>query len=182
MSEPRNGASPSERARALLEGAFDTHLHIAPDVVQRKIDDVSLARRFKELGMAGFVLKSHYTSTAERAAVVRAAVPGVTVLGAIALNRAVGGMNPAGGRNRRPRGRADGVASDRRLGQRIARTGGGAGSEGAGVGQAPARSARAGDRDRSRLRSSTPAVRCSRRRAKYWRRSRVMGWCWRPVT
>ena len=44
--------------------------------------------------MAGFVLKSHYTSTAERAAVVRAAVPGVQVLGAIALNRAVGGMNP----------------------------------------------------------------------------------------
>jgi hypothetical protein len=44
--------------------------------------------------MAGFVLKSHYGSTAERASVVRAAVPGVDVLGAIALNRAVGGINP----------------------------------------------------------------------------------------
>ena len=44
--------------------------------------------------MAGLVLKSHYGSTAERAAVVRAAVPGVQVLGAIALNRAVGGINP----------------------------------------------------------------------------------------
>ena len=44
--------------------------------------------------MAGFVLKSHYGSTAERAGVVRAAVPGVHVLGAIALNRAVGGINP----------------------------------------------------------------------------------------
>ena len=45
--------------------------------------------------MAGFVLKSHYTSTAERAAVVRRPpCPGVDVLGAIALNRAVGGMNP----------------------------------------------------------------------------------------
>src|SRR6202451_3692376 len=32
--------------------------------------------------------------TAERAAVVRAAVPGVQALGAIVLNRAVGGMNP----------------------------------------------------------------------------------------
>jgi hypothetical protein len=77
-----------------LAGAFDTHLHIAPDVVERKIDDISLARRFEELGMAGFVLKSHYTSTAERAGVVRAAVPGVQALGAISLNRAVGGMNP----------------------------------------------------------------------------------------
>jgi len=44
--------------------------------------------------MAGIVLKSHYTSTAERASVVRAVVPEVQTLGAISLNRAVGGMNP----------------------------------------------------------------------------------------
>jgi hypothetical protein len=86
--------SPSDRARELLRGAYDTHMHISPDVVERIIDDISLAQRFKELGMAGFVLKSHYGSTAERANVVRAAVPGVEVLGAIALNRAVGGINP----------------------------------------------------------------------------------------
>jgi Family of unknown function (DUF6282) len=86
--------APSRRARELLQGAFDTHLHIGPDVVERKIDDISLAHRFAELGMAGFLLKSHYTSTAERASVVSAAVPGVRVLGAISLNRAVGGMNP----------------------------------------------------------------------------------------
>ena len=43
--------------------------------------------------MDGFILKSHYTSTAERASVVRAAVPGIDALGAIVLNRAVGGMN-----------------------------------------------------------------------------------------
>jgi Family of unknown function (DUF6282) len=85
---------PSRRARELLRGAFDTHLHIAPDVVERRIDDISLAHRFEELGMDGFVLKSHYGSTAERASVVSAAVPGIRVLGAIALNRAVGGMNP----------------------------------------------------------------------------------------
>jgi uncharacterized protein DUF6282 len=81
-------------ARDLLRGAFDTHIHVAPDVVPRKIDDISLARRFERLGMAGFVLKSHYGSTAERAAVVRAAVPGIQALGAISLNRGVGGLNP----------------------------------------------------------------------------------------
>ncbi len=86
--------SPSDRARDLLRGAYDTHIHISPDVVERIVDDITLARRFQELGMAGFVLKSHYGSTAERASVVRAAVPGVDVLGAIALNRAVGGINP----------------------------------------------------------------------------------------
>ena len=86
--------TPSSRARELLRGAYDTHMHISPDVVERRIDDLSLARKFAELGMAGFVLKSHYGSTAERASVVRAAVPGVDVRGAIALNRAVGGINP----------------------------------------------------------------------------------------
>jgi hypothetical protein len=86
--------TPSDHARELLRGAFDTHMHISPDVVERITDDISLARKFQALGMAGFVLKSHYGSTAERAAVVRAAVPGVQVLGAIALNRAVGGINP----------------------------------------------------------------------------------------
>ena len=70
------------------------HVHIAPDLVERRIDDVGLARRFEELGLAGFVLKSHYTSTAERAAVVRGVVPAIATLGAIVLNRAIGGMNP----------------------------------------------------------------------------------------
>jgi hypothetical protein len=85
---------PSERARELVRGGFDLHVHVAPDVVERRIDDVGLAYRFRELGLAGFVLKSHYTSTAERARVVSGVVPEVRALGAIALNRAVGGLNP----------------------------------------------------------------------------------------
>jgi hypothetical protein len=85
---------PSERARELVRGAFDLHVHVAPDVVERRIDDVGLARRFRELGLAGFCLKSHYTSTAERARVVSTVVPEVLALGAVALNRAVGGLNP----------------------------------------------------------------------------------------
>jgi hypothetical protein len=87
-------AGPSDRARDLVRGGFDTHVHVWPDVVKRITDDLTLARRFAELGVAGVQLKSHYTSTAERAAVVSAAVPEVLTLGAICLNRAVGGMNP----------------------------------------------------------------------------------------
>ncbi len=86
--------APSAAARRLLRGAFDTHIHVDPDVVPRIVDDVTLARRFLDLGLEGFVLKSHYTATAERARVVNAAVPGITALGAIVLNRAVGGLNP----------------------------------------------------------------------------------------
>ena len=85
---------PSERARDLVRGAYDVHIHVAPDVVERRISDVALARRFAELGLAGFGLKSHYTSTAERARVVREAVPEVDTIGTITLNRAIGGLNP----------------------------------------------------------------------------------------
>ncbi|HXD65161.1 MAG TPA: DUF6282 family protein [Solirubrobacteraceae bacterium] len=93
MSAPAEPIAVSDRARELLRGAYDTHIHVAPDVVPRIVDDVTLAGRFAALGMDGFILKSHYTATAERAAVVRAAVPGIRALGAIVLNRAVGGMN-----------------------------------------------------------------------------------------
>src|SRR5919198_3241003 len=89
-----NHPLPSERARELVRGAYDPHIHISPDVVERRISDVQLAQRFLDVGLAGFGLKSHYTSTAERARVVSEAVPGIHVLGAIALNRAVGGLNP----------------------------------------------------------------------------------------
>ena len=87
------GTSPSARARALVRGAYDLHVHVAPDVPRRRIDDLALARRFAELGIAGFALKSHYTSTAERAQVVSALVPEVEVVGTLTLNWAVGGMN-----------------------------------------------------------------------------------------
>ena len=68
---------PSTRARELVRGGFDPHVHVAPDFAPRRITDLELARRCLELGLAGFGLKSHYTATAERAAVVTAAVPGV---------------------------------------------------------------------------------------------------------
>jgi hypothetical protein len=86
---------PSAAARELVAGGYDTHVHIAPDVMERRIDDLDLAGRFASVGLAGFVIKSHYVTTAERAAVVRKAVPGVDVLGAITLNGSMGGMNPA---------------------------------------------------------------------------------------
>jgi hypothetical protein len=84
---------PSERARELVRGAVDYHVHVAPDFVERRITDVQLARRCAELGLAGFGLKSHYTSTAERARVVAEAVPGTVVVGTITLNAAIGGLN-----------------------------------------------------------------------------------------
>ena len=84
---------PTERARELVRGGFDPHVHVAPDFAPRRITDLELADRCRELGLAGFGLKSHYTATAERAAVVSAAAPEVRALGTITLNHAVGGLN-----------------------------------------------------------------------------------------
>jgi hypothetical protein len=78
----------------LLEGAFDTHIHSAPDVLPRKFNDLELAQRFKARHMAGFVLKSHYICTADRATLVNQIVPEIQAFGAIALNNSVGGLNP----------------------------------------------------------------------------------------
>jgi hypothetical protein len=86
--------TPSAHARELVRGAYDVHVHVAPDVMRRRIDDITLAERFADVGMAGFVLKSHYVPTAERAEVVRRARPGIDALGAITLNASVGGLNP----------------------------------------------------------------------------------------
>lgn len=84
---------PTANGRAIVASSFDLHVHVAPDVMRRLITDTELAARYGDRGLGGFVLKSHYASTAERASVVRAAVPGVKVFGAITLNGSVGGMN-----------------------------------------------------------------------------------------
>ena len=84
----------SDRAWKALEGAYDIQIHVGPDVIARRIDDIDCAREFLAHGMKGFVLKSHYIQTGERAQVVTKAVPGSHVYGAITLNHSVGGLNP----------------------------------------------------------------------------------------
>ena len=95
---PQAGAqrvgAPSDAAWKALEGAYDLQVHVAPDVIERRIDDLDLAKEFLAHGLCGFVLKSHYMSTAERAKVVSRAVRGIAAYGAITLNHAVGGLNP----------------------------------------------------------------------------------------
>ncbi|HEV3330760.1 MAG TPA: DUF6282 family protein [Bryobacteraceae bacterium] len=87
-------AAASEAAWDSIQGAYDLQVHVAPDIIARRIDDLGLAKEFLGRGLKGFVLKSHYMSTAERAKVVTAAVPGIQAYGAITLNHSVGGLNP----------------------------------------------------------------------------------------
>ncbi len=81
-------------AFAQLQGIVDTHTHGDPDSAPRKIDVLELARLAKAAGMRAIVLKNHYAPTVQAAYLVSEVVPGIEIFGAIALNRAVGGMNP----------------------------------------------------------------------------------------
>jgi Family of unknown function (DUF6282) len=84
----------SDAAWQSLEGAYDLQVHVGPDVIARRIDDIDCAREFLAHGMRGFVLKSHYLQTGERAQVVTKAVPGIKAHGAVTLNHSIGGLNP----------------------------------------------------------------------------------------
>jgi Family of unknown function (DUF6282) len=75
-------------------GVIDMHVHSHPDVFGRNMDDIDVAQLAKSKGMRGILLKNHIAETASRAALVMKVVPGIEVWGGIALNRAVGGINP----------------------------------------------------------------------------------------
>jgi len=97
MSTPTPSAwstGVTDAAWEAIRGAYDLQVHVAPDLIERRTDDIDLAREFLAHGLRGFVLKSHYIPTAERAKVVSKAVPGISAFGAIAMNHSVGGLNP----------------------------------------------------------------------------------------
>ena len=78
-----------------LTGVVDIHVHSDPDSMPRSIDAIDAAKLARSRGMRGLVLKNHYEPTASLAYLVRKEVPGIELFGGIALNRTVGGVNPA---------------------------------------------------------------------------------------
>jgi len=84
----------TDAAWQCLRDGYDLQIHVGPDVIPRRIDDLDCAKEFLAHGLRGFVLKSHYIQTGERAQVVTKAVPGIKAFGAITLNHSVGGLNP----------------------------------------------------------------------------------------
>ena len=77
-----------------IAGLMDTHVHAAPDVFGRSMDDEEVAILYKERGLEALVLKNHVVATADRAGFARKHVAGLKVFGGIVLNSAVGGINP----------------------------------------------------------------------------------------
>ncbi len=80
--------------KELIQGAYDLHVHSAPDILPRKMDDLEMAERITASGMAGYAIKSHYFCTSERATLVKKLYPTCDAIGTITLNSSVGGINP----------------------------------------------------------------------------------------
>ena len=76
-----------------LTGLIDLHIHSAPDIRPRKLNDVEVARAARAAGLKAVLIKSHVTITADRASIAEKVVPGVRVFGAVVLNYEVGGLN-----------------------------------------------------------------------------------------
>jgi hypothetical protein len=73
---------------------FDLHVHCAPDVIERIGTDEDVCAQYQAAGFSGFVVKGHHESTVGRAALLCRHTT-MDVVGGIALNNAVGGVNPA---------------------------------------------------------------------------------------
>jgi hypothetical protein len=79
----------------LTIGAVDMHCHFGPDAhLERSVDCLEAAEQARAAGMAAIVLKSHDYPTAALAYAVEKVTPGIRVLGGIALDPPVGGINP----------------------------------------------------------------------------------------
>lgn len=85
---------PPAAAVSPVEGMVDLHVHCAPDIFGRALDDMDTARLARDRGMEAFVIKGHTLVTADRAWLLGRHVSGVKAYGGVALNGAVGGVNP----------------------------------------------------------------------------------------
>jgi hypothetical protein len=82
-------------AQPQLAGVVDVHAHVDPETIPRSVDAMDLARIARKEGMRAIVLKNHFIPTAPLAFLVAREVPGIQIFGGLALNRPVGGVNPA---------------------------------------------------------------------------------------
>jgi uncharacterized protein DUF6282 len=90
-------SSNDDRLERILRGAVDPHCHPFPSPFPRRIDVREAAEHYAAAGFRAFVAKSHHHSTATDVALLRRHGlddTGVQVLGAVALNNHVGGLNP----------------------------------------------------------------------------------------
>ena len=87
-------------AKERLKGLIDMHIHSAPDIRKRKMNDLELMEAAVAMGSRAMVIKSHNVPTMDRAVLVnrireeKYPDSDFQMFGGITLNQPVGGLNP----------------------------------------------------------------------------------------
>jgi hypothetical protein len=96
--DPPPGVDASRRAQvdALLKGAVDLHCHSGPSVMPRILDHHDALMDAAAAGFAAVVFKDHYYPGMAHATILEKLFPdtGVRLFSGVALNNAIGGINP----------------------------------------------------------------------------------------
>ncbi len=80
----------------VMRGAYDLHVHAAPDVIGRAQNLAELSKSAIQAGMEGIGIKDHTTSTVGRCFVLNQMHKGsLRFFSTLALNPPVGGLNPS---------------------------------------------------------------------------------------
>ncbi len=83
-----------EKKYEVLKDVIDIHIHAAPDVFPRRLDELEVVRQAKSVAMSGVLLKSHHALTADRAWLISKIESGINVYGSLVLNYpSAGGLN-----------------------------------------------------------------------------------------
>jgi predicted metal-dependent TIM-barrel fold hydrolase len=78
----------------ILKGAIDLHIHAGPDLFPRELDEAEVVSQAKEVEMKAVLLKSHFTTNADRVLNLRKRFDDISIYGTLVLNMSVGGINP----------------------------------------------------------------------------------------
>jgi hypothetical protein len=77
----------------ILEDSIDLHIHAGPDLFPRDFEEEDVASQAEEIGMRAVLMKSHFTTNADRIQTLRKNFE-VGLYGSVVLNKSVGGINP----------------------------------------------------------------------------------------
>jgi len=94
---PGDQAEVSQAVARALAGAVDLHYHSAPSPFPRRLSAMDAIRHYADEGFGAVVMKSHHHSTVMELIALRDAFPEglpIPAFGGVALNGAVGGLNP----------------------------------------------------------------------------------------
>ena len=104
MLSRKNFSIHKETVDGLMQGSIDIHIHAWPCAyVARQFSEIEIGRRATDAGMRAVVFKCHSTPTSGRTPLVQEAVDeyavrmektATQIIGGVALNFCVGGINP----------------------------------------------------------------------------------------